>query len=205
MPLELPSFINTKCVGITACATIELEDNELAEGLKDPMEMTALYEIDGKAVIIHVHTGKAGESHLHIDCVLSSYYDEEPKQKEMNTIDEVSAFILKLAGSSVAIGTIGGFIVPLNELPEHGTIRSLSAEKRTGDMSITLTGAKLAITGAPIERVEWEIFENKEHVFIAIYSNKAEILDEQYLTRVAEWVEAQFYLFIKGQTSHDKT
>ena len=205
MSIELPDFKDTQCVWVRACGQVESEGPSLVEILKKENTFIASYEAHGKKAFLRVCTGGPTKQHLHVDCTLSSCFQEGSLPKENKELSEVIAFISSFLGISASIGVTGVFDVPLEDLPEQGLIRSLSMEKRTGDISIKLTGAQFTIKGAPIENVEWEIPNDKDQVRIAIYGHRSDTIDEEYLMRVFNWIESQYQLFIKGKTEHANT
>ncbi len=200
MSIELPDFKDTQCVWVRACGQVETEDPSLVEILEKENTFIASYEAHGKKAFLRVYTGGPTKQHLHIDCALSTIFRKDRLPETTNELDEIISIVSNFIGKKISIGVMGVFKLSLDELPEHGLIRSLSTEERTVDISIKLVGGNFEITGAPIQHVEWQIEDDTNRVRISIGGEKSETINERYLLNVLEWIEIQYNLFIKGKT-----
>ena len=200
MSIKLPDFKDTQCVWVRACGQVETEDPSLIEILKKENAFIASYETHGKKAFLRVYTGGPTQQHLHVDCALSTIFPKNRLPKTTNELNDVISIVSNFIGKKISLGVMGVFRISLDELPEHGLIRSLSTEERTGDISIKLVGGDFEITGAPIQHVKWQIEDDTNRVRISINGEKFETINERYLLSVLEWIEIQYNLLIKGKT-----
>jgi hypothetical protein len=186
---------------MTACGRIETEDESLRKALKENRTMVASYQVGSQTAYLRARTGDPTGRHLHLDCALASYFPEGRVPKAPDEKDDVLALVAQFTGAEALVGVIGVFDLPIEELPEPGLIRSLSAEARSGDISVRLTGGKFTFKGAPIENIRWDISSDPERVRVVVSAEKRDKVDDRYLTRVLDWVGSQFRLFVEGQSA----
>jgi len=159
--------------------------------------METLYKATPNDVFIKIHTGGKSGKHLHIDCVVKEWLPPKKIPKATNKQVEVKQFLENFIGSKVNVGIIGGFVIPLENLPPHGLIRSLLVEQKKADVAIRLISGTFAIEGTPVQSISWGLSENKKGVFIKIEAVRSEIIiNENYLKEICKWINDQFVLFI---------
>ena len=202
MPIKLPPFTDTQCVSLTVCGEVRSEDPRILVSLKEQRTLIASYDAAGKKAHVRVHTGGVKGRHLHIDCVLSSYFAQSKQPAESNTLEDVLKFLSQFEGSEIDVGIAGSFELDLEALPERGIIRSLSREERTGDIAIRLTGGRLSVTGAPIDTLRWTLTDDERRILVCVHGNHSEHLDDGYLLRGLQWAEKHFELFVRGHTQN---
>ena len=201
MSLQIPDFQGRTCVAITACGEVNTEDERLIKILEEKKARIARFEIAGRAFFLRCCTGGAKNRHLHVDCAAGEYFPEKQRPKPDWEKDELIEFVSQFEGVSIALGVVGAFDLPLDELPETGSIRSLGKGEQTGDVSIKLTRGRFTISGAPIEHIDWSIRDDGKRVRIWIEGDSDETVGEEYLQRTYEWLESQLSLFVKEKVS----
>lgn len=202
MPIELPRFASTDCLSLTACGDLHTEDPQILGKLKELKTRIVDYEPEsGKKVFLRGYFGGRSGTHLHIDCRLSSYFRPNDQPETNGTLSEVLSDIALFEGISAYVSVVGCFEVEIAELPDQGMIRTLSKQQNSGDITIRLAGGRIALTGAPIEEIEWDVLSDGKRARIIVNGELREVVDEKYLMRLMEWIENQYQLFVKGRTS----
>jgi hypothetical protein len=199
MNLRLPTFKTTKIRAITACGKVESDSPAVNEILKTQKDMTAKYVIDGNDIYFSLLFGGKTGKHLHMDCVFPTFIKKSKLPKITNQIDDVLNRISDFNGVKVEVGVVGLYISPVAEIPEKCLIRSLTTEQKTGDISIRLSSGSFTISGAPVTKMSWSMDENKNEAMINLQAEKQEVVDAEYLTRINDWIDKQYNLFILGK------
>ena len=199
MNLRLPTFKTTKIRALTACGKVESDSPEVNDILKTQKDMTTKYVIDGNDIYFSLLFGGKSGKHLHMDCVFPTFIKKSKLPKINHQIDDVLNLISNFNGIKVKIGVVGLYISPVAEIPENCLIRSLSTEQKTGEISIKLSSGSCTISGAPVTKMSWSIDDKTNEVMINLQAEKEDIVDEEYLLRINDWIDKQYNLFILGK------
>jgi len=96
-------------------------------------------------------------------------------------------------------------VVPLDELPEQGLIRSLSSlEAKTDGVGLRLTGGSLSVRGAEVSRIRWSIQPEGKTANVLIIGERQLAITENYLEEALVWIDDQFQRLVLGRTSNEK-
>lgn len=207
MSIELPCFDKGYCIALTVCGQLKLSNHPQKKKHKNEVERIARYRTKkGMAFFRACHTGKKGE-HLHVDCVLSSFFRGDFKPKPTHKKTEVLEVINNLLTTEIESNIEACFDVPFLKIPGNSMIRLLSGDQKSVDMSLRLTTAELTLTGAPLDKIQWSILKTKtkDLVHIMMQGNTTLTLSETYLSECYDWINKQFYSFIFGRKKDGKS
>ena len=125
--------------------------------------------------------------------------------KVSHTKREVINLLDALVGSDIEVTCFGSFVVPLDELPEQGLIRSLSSlEAKTDGVGLRLTGGSLSVRGAEVSRIRWSIQPEGKTANVLIIGERQLAITENYLEEALVWIDDQFQRLVLGRTSNEK-
>ena len=200
MVVELPKFEDKYGLILTVCG--KLKSPATKTQAKEPkIAPVAKYEIPaGTAFIRTWLTGKK-ETYLHVDCAVSRVFSEGRAPKVTHKKNDILKTIESVSGREIDSIVEACFDIPLSDLPEKGTIRSLCEEQRSADISIQLTGAEVSFTGAPLQWIRWNI-RKEEDMFIArvrIKGERVTVISDKYLLESWDWINEQLSIFVFGR------
>jgi hypothetical protein len=194
MPLILPDFTNRRCVEISSCGYVIPEERDQ---IQPPQELKkgliARYEKSGKLVYLGLVKPFPGEKmHLHLSLATIERFGDTPPElnSEANTVLEtVNAFL----GKRIDVYLRGLFLVPRAALPPF--IRSPTATTIADDVQVRMTAATLAVRGAPIHSISWEL-RGRMPAEIILEARTQLTFDESYLDQGLDLLESAFRAFI---------
>jgi hypothetical protein len=191
--VNLPLFLNTRCKSITLCGLIRSKDKPVAELLSKTRDMVASYRTEAGRVYLRIITKEKPGSRLHIDCATRDSFPKGRAPKTSHTKSEILNLLDGIVGSEAEVGVVGRFLVSLDEMPEHGLIRSLSSlETKRDGVGIRLTGGALSISGTPVGRIRWSILSGGKEANVEVAAERSLTVKEDYLEETLGWMEEQF-------------
>ena len=200
MPIRLPRLGETRCKCLTLCGRVESGPKAFLARLAKEKPMTARYGSGSSAAYLRLLPGGRTRRHLHVDCALPDYFPAERRPKRTHNKAQVMKLLTAAIGSTVDVGVIGAFSLPLAELPESGLMRSLYAtEGETGGITIKLTAGRFSITGAPVRSIWWSVDRETAEVLVHVEARRSLRIDDRYLEEALEWATAQLSLFVLGR------
>ena len=205
MPITLPDLKNTHCVSLTACGEIKTTDKDLLKWLKDENKsLVADLDKHNRQLYVTVGLGEYTGKHFHLDVTNESYQSKKSFSHTRNVrIDQVQKKLEKLIGEEVLVDLKGMFEIELGELPEGGIVKSLLFETK-GDVAIKLKGAKLSITGAPVNEITWQLSPKGKKIGVFLEAENLKItVGENYLTDALARLESALKVFILGKISNE--
>ena len=206
MSIELPKFDKGYCIALTACGRLKSIDHSQKKKHKDDEKITRYRTSKGMAFLRVCRSGKKMD-HLHIDSVLPILFRGTFQPKSNCKKAEGLEVIKSVFTTEIESSITAHFDVPLLELPSNGMIRSLSGEQKSVDMSFKLTTAELNITGAPFDRIRWNIFKKEGINFVRILmrGHQSFIVSEKYLSECWDWINKQFSIFMFGRRKDENS
>ena len=200
MAVELPKFEDEYGLFLKVCG--KLKNPVTKAQAKEPKSAPVTsYKIpSGKAFIRAWLTGKK-ETYLHVDCAISSLFPHGKEPKVTHEKDDILSTIVIALGGEIDSQVEACFEVPLSELPEKGTIRSLYGEQKSADISMQITGAEVSFTGAPLQWIRWNI-RKAEEMFVArvwLSGERVTVISDKYLLDSWDWINDQFSIFVLGR------
>lgn len=139
------------------------------------------------------------QAHLHLDLVRESFFPKKKVPRVNSTIEAIQEILVEFSGKEVKQMVRGIFVVNRSAVPEKGMIRSLAFETRIGDVGVKLHGARLGISGAPIDSVSWDE-ENGDEISIRLQSPIVPTaISEDYLVKALALLEESFNIFVLGK------
>lgn len=199
MAFLLPVFENSSCRILTVCGRIKDDEHPVSGLLPEGEPMVATYQAAGRKVYLRLLSGGKKHTHLHVDLAAQEFFGKDRAPKTNTTKTKLLRILDEAESMTLDCGVCGGFVVPLDGLPEQGLIRSLSAEQKTGGLAVRLTSGECKIDGAPVRRLYWNINEGEKTVFIRVEGSREDKVDDRYLVRTFDWIGEQFNLFVLGK------
>jgi hypothetical protein len=206
MAIKLPTFEKSYGLIMTVCGKLKQASSQTKKGRDQKPKVARFSTPAGNAFIRVWVTGKP-VSHLHVDCALQKFFPKDRIPKVTHKKVDVLKVIKRVIGLQIDVNIRACFGVPITELPEGGIVRALSVEQKTNDMSVKLTGGSLAVTGAPVSRVQWRIAKDnaKTVVEIQMEGETSSTISENYLQESWQWINNQFSLFVLGRRKGGRT
>lgn len=198
MRVLLPNFDKSYCNIITVCGRVK-DDVDVDDYPQE--EVIARYRVPGSYAYIRTTPFGKTDLHLHIDCALYNFFSKNNRPETNSRKDEVLKVLDKLQSASVQASIIGGFIVPLIDIPDNGLIRGLSAEQKSGTMSLRMVRGEFRIKGAPVYGIDWRLVGHERKAYIRVKIRMLLTIDEQYLINAYNLVIEQFKMLVLGESS----
>lgn len=202
MLILLPRFENSYALLITACGRLK-SNKTVGSKVKAQKARVARYQTAAGRAFLRAWLNNKSEKFLHVDCALHKFFPKSKLPKVTHRKEEVLRIINSALGIGIDVNIRACFIVPMSQLPESGVIRSMSVEQKTVDVSITLAGASLSLTGTPVRRIDWHQLEDKKgHVYVRLEGEITTTVSEEYLCEIWSWINSQFCLFVLGKRAN---
>ena len=203
--VNLPLFVNTRCKSLTLCGLVRSKDKRAVELLGKSQKMIASYRVEAGRAYATLITRERPGLRLHLDFATQDVFPRSRAPKPTHTKNDILRFLDAVVGSEAEVDVFGRFLVSVDELPEQGLIRSLSAlEVKRDGVGMRLTGGTLSISGAPVGRIRWSILSGGKEATVEVQAEKSVIIKEGYLEEVLVWVEDQFEHFILERSADAK-
>lgn len=197
MKIVLPTFDDTFCDFLSVCSMIKTDDKHLSELLSKAREMLAFYKATPGPALMRVCTGGESEkNHLHIDCVLNSYFPNGLVPKKKHKKSELFDLLQSVSNASYEGGIVGSFLVPIDKLPEGSLTKEIGKERQMDDTTLWITGATLRRKGAPFDNIRWSILENSREVRFFITIMQEGTIADNYLSDALSKINKVFRTFI---------
>lgn len=200
MPIILPDFKNTLCQAIGTCGTIQTDDKQVLDVLaKVNGVLSAQYRAGNARPTLTAVLGQRDDKHVHIDIARKKVYSIGHDRGANSTIEEIQRHLDQLLGTDIKTVVFCRFVLPVEELPEQGLIRSLSFESLEDDLGITMTGGEFEIRGKVPYFLSWRLIEKKANVRVDLETYVAIKLNEEYLVRLLGHMDSAFRLYVLGK------
>ena len=201
MPMTLPDFKNTLCQAIGTCGTIQTDDKQLLGVLAEVNGVLATqYRVGNARPMLTAVLGQRDEKHVHIDTYRKKAYGIGRDRGANSTVDAIQAYLDRLIGAEIKTIVFGRFVLPVENLPEQGLIRSLSFESLKDDLGITMVGGEFEIRGKARYFLNWRLIEKKSNVRVDLETHVATTLTEDYLVRLLGLMDSAFQLYVLGKS-----
>lgn len=193
MSIILPTFTNTCCTVISACGKISEK-----RSIKTDVEKVAKYGRGKEQVFIRTIISGEKETHLHIDFASKDNFPDKKTPKTTHKIEDIKKTIKELFTKEIEVHITGCFKTNVNAIPASGLIRSLYTEKkRDHDVSIRLTGAKLSLSGVPVQKIEWYESRMEEGLlYITIEGESKLTIQNDYFVKLLDWMNNVYKFFV---------
>lgn len=203
MAIKFPDLVRTHCVSVVACGFIKSPNRALAHRFKKEQVMIASLKTHNAKAFLRVWIGGQKSRHFHLEVVRASVFNP-PKNKKLNTIEQINKTLIRFIGSEVEADLKGMFEIKLSELPEGGIIRSLLFQTQTGNVAIKVEGARLSITGAPVDSITWQSFKSGEKMRVMLEAEDVKkTISEDYLSDILSMLETSLNVFILGKVANE--
>ena len=198
MTTHIPNLYRSTLHYASFCAIVNENDKKRASALvKPPVDIDC--EVTAGKVKFRITLKTSIDSdkdvHIHVNVARLDFLDKEALPKERGSLADWQATLEKLHGLSLNLGLIGSYRLPWNKIPEDGLIRGLAGVSTdVGGQSLSLTGAEIAIQGAPYTKLTWS--KNNGAVQGEIFARLDSILSESYLDEAANLLEKGLLRFV---------
>jgi hypothetical protein len=200
MSIILPDFKDRKCLEVSICGFISEPDYvQKVEVLPLEKLLIATYERSGQKVFARMvppfPLDEDKDVHIHIELDPAS----GKSQPRVNcSIDDILNRLDTFVGQKINIRVAGTFRTNLAELPSF--IRPLLMEYGDpGKVQVRMTGGTLAVQGAPIQRISWQLLDKEGGARITLEARTEVNLSESYLVDQLDMLESAFNSFIVGE------
>jgi hypothetical protein len=146
MAILLPDFKNSPCMGLSTCNFFEEENESHFKGIEreNVRQLIASYTSAGTTAYVRAFCADEKQQHIHIDVYRKELFRSSiPKA----TKKEIEKFLERFLGKSVRSSIGGSYIVPVDELPEDGLIRSTLFKFSQRELAVSTSGATLVSRG----------------------------------------------------------
>ena len=200
MSVELPIFDKRSLI-LTVCGRIK-EGTVLPSTTIFEKERVASYQTPkGKAYVRAFLKRNKKIIHLHVDCALHDFFPKGKTPKVTHKKNDVLKAIESVIGSDIIANIEGCFEISMSDLPENGSIRLLSSEQKSGELSFRLIGGEISIKGSDVKSIEWNIRKDdpKEIIRAIMVGERSFKISDKYLIECLDWLDTQFAVFILGK------
>lgn len=184
-------------LGLTACGRIQA-NSDLARqvlALNSGREIATEEGADDNGMTLCAVWGKKADR-LHIDYVRSSEFKKWKIDVEGVSMESMQNDLGKLTGQRISGTFMGRYVVPISSIPPSGIIAFLSFETKSGKMSMSMTGAELAISGAPVDSLSWKLDRTKKHVTVDLRGKINREINSDYLTDLRATLDMAFKILV---------
>ena len=204
VPIDLPDFRDRKCVEASFCGFFSSEKAAtVAKQLKvQEKSMTARYR---KSAFVWIglilpfpwekKSREGSRGHVHVVLAQRDRFTGPPPKTNAKA-EDILALFEPFAGSEIDVTLLGRFHVPVSELPPF--MASTIVEGVANNVEVRMTGGTLAVRGAPIHEIVWQLPEKGSPAVIFLEARTKATLDASYLENGLDLLESAFKAFIVG-------
>lgn len=208
MPLEIPNITDPHFRQFVACGRVEASDTAESEQVLEAKERRLIVCAGDSPNerFIRLIVGRTARvppaTHLHVDLAVKNHFTKPPQPN--SSLDEIFAEIEKFDGKEASFALWGHYVIPWENLPAEGLIRSTQLTGKLGAVSISQTSSKLKITGSEtLREIRWEMEENETDVSISIGLFSKTVIDEAYLSRLYPVVDVSWRRLLLDDKSEE--
>jgi hypothetical protein len=194
MPIALPQFKRREILQLTVCCRLDLDPAKPIKLPKENRVMIAEAKDGSNRMFIRLASGPDG--HLHADIARREYFKSNKFPTTTHDWDQVKTEWNRFIGQNALVRGSGLYRLQTTRLPEGGIIRFMSVESSSSAVSMKLTGATLAVTGAPIQKLNWKFREKGTKVDVELEFRDTKSISDLYLQDAEARVNEAFELFI---------
>jgi hypothetical protein len=204
MAMTLPSFEDAPlCQMVGICSGVKDSGPQLPT---DDLDIVSTYNAhSGKALARLVWNPDSG--HLHIDIALRSWFRKNPPKPD-TPLKRFRQTLAHFNGLAVTGYYHGAFIIPVKSLPVTGGlvfVGNSGVSLTTGGTEIELTGATLTFRKSTINKIRWDLVEDKE-VFLSIDARRRDlIIDGDYIATGLKTIDSAVAAYIFGKRADGKS
>lgn len=187
MPIILPD-LNRNCRDLTFCGCVYASAYSGTAQLPAQSEKSLVAEYSGSSermfarLMIPFPRDDDGDFHIHVDLTRSK------KVTPNASVEDIVTRLEPFIGQKADLVMKGTFRVA--EL--HSTLlRPMVAEYRVGDVQVRMTGGTVAVTGAPVQTISWQI-EDDSSASIEMRIRTDKVLTESYIVDGLDLLEIAF-------------
>lgn len=194
--LKLPELAGSQCLFFTACGQVETEDKRIIRLLKKREFLLAKASGSRYVALFHGGARSRNERHLHVDVVLREFFDEPPPADVTSSIASVRTQLRKLYGCTIQAEFTG--LYELRPLQVPAIIRKSLLSTRSDDISLTVTGGSLSVSGAPIYQIDWWRKRDSEDFRVRMEARAIKTINDSYLEDGFRTLESAFTAFARN-------
>jgi len=193
MSFVLPSLEKECCLRFTVCSHVMRPRASVKRLFSKDSEMIAKND-SGYFIRLAVGTGR----HVHVDVARPAFFTDSETQTPKTDCSwpQLQKALGHFVGEKVEARVSGFFLLPINNLSGSEFVKLLSVETKIASFSIKLTGGTLTLSGAPINRIRWNLRKGGKEMVFDLRSVFAGALDEAYLVDLFNTLVSSFRLFI---------
>jgi hypothetical protein len=200
MKIKLPDLRAHNCLALSACGEVKSDDPNVIKYFKKQKQKWKYFRLrsGGKTIFASACIGesKKGGMHCHVDLATPAFMHKSEGITASTKSSDLLLLLSPLFGRSISIMVSCVFEIPINRLPPViESTRKLHGS--SGGVQIKMTRGTLAVTGAPIEKIEWGTLDD-ENVGIGLSARLKSTVSESYLADAFESMQNGFMAFIRG-------
>jgi len=153
---------------------------------------------DDRQYLVVMVSGDKNALHFHVDLVASGFVRKPPPSELRASLDEVQGMFGSISGMTVDVRIAGVFALNTSDVPVF--IRSSMVEAESTGIALRSTGGTIAVTGAPVQSIEWKRGKSNDRVFVTLEARTPLNVGPSYLSEAFELVETAFRAFVPGTT-----
>jgi hypothetical protein len=194
MMLELPQLVPTRCVLLSAYAELEENDPRLDRYGDEPLLRIATVDVEGGRLYVQLEIVKK-QRQVRIDVANARILSDQP-DAEPDKFQEICGYLQEFRDVQIKLESDALFEVKQSELP--GMIRSTLVETTVQDVSLKMTGGTITVTGAPVHRMQWWLFETAS-ARIRLFASAQAVISEHYLRETFSLLNNAFIALVLGR------
>jgi hypothetical protein len=186
MAIRIPNLTHSYLVVVNYCAYIDsARTNRAAEAIRETgrVEIECDVEADNSPdrIGLIVELDRDNDVHVHVEFARRDSIVGEILPEESGSIDDWQRAIGRLHGYPLNLFVSGLYKLPWKDVPAGGLVRGLSSiSTETGSVTLSLTGAEIAIKGpSPYRRITWS--KSKDSLRGEVFARTEVVLSDTYL------------------------
>jgi len=199
MAIRFPSLADTQCKSLTVCGELLTDDTATLQWLRHQKTMQARYGRAGETGYVRIvfAGGRARGRHFHVDVAQREYFGKSPPALTHKIADVRKAFE-HLSEEKIRVGIEGVYYVAREQLPDPlHAIFAAGGEMHSGEVSVRLTGATFAMSGAPIREIKLWTREQQDEIGLVLSNIETSlVINDTYLEDCLQIVDALFSAFL---------
>lgn len=188
MALELPELAARKCLELDLCGFVR--NAEKADQEEDVAEIPIARVGRARKTALYVGLVRpflGAKKHIHVRFAAAQMFDKPPRPN--TDIKKFMALFDPYLGKTLRVRLRGTYRCKLTQMPFF--LRSSVVEAVGKDVQVRTTGATLAVTGAPINKLTWKLL-NEDQVEIVLEALTEKVFDGAYFTESLDLIATGF-------------
>jgi hypothetical protein len=179
------------------CGSIVEPSAAAGKWLKKKRNLVSSFRKTSKTYYVRFVTGGRVKNHFHIEIASAAMISPVPESTAK--LREIQECFSNVEGLAIDIKAGAEFESRTVDLPDRGLIRLFTAENRLGEVSMKMTRGVFTLSGSPVRRISWNLFDGSDRVSTIIEGQRAGVVSATYLVDLYEWLFEMYSLFVLGR------